>query len=130
MAGERAHGEPATLAPEDGATQRLIAARLRQTAAAAAGPLGVERWPSADAGHLHRAFDLTRVPITSQRRPGGRVVVALRRSARRLLFPLLDVQSSVNAANARVVSFLLGELEAQARRIEELENRLAEHRDG
>ena len=132
------HGDPPTLAPDDGGSQRLIAARLRQTASAvAASPSGTpgrspaaERRPLADVDHLHRAFDLTAVPLTSRRRVGGSLVVALKRSLRRLLAPLLDVQTGVNGANARVVSFLIGELEAQERRIEELERRLGERRDG
>jgi hypothetical protein len=138
MAGELAHGDapaPApehapALAPEDGFSARRIAARLRQTASAVAGSPAAERRPVGDLDHLHRAFDLTAVPIASQRRVGGSLVVALKRSLRRLLFPLLDVQTSVNGANARVVSFLLAELEAQERRIEELERRIAERRDG
>jgi hypothetical protein len=134
MAGELAHGDPPTRAPDDGASQPLIAARLRQTASAvAASPAGsaaAARGPLADVDHLHRAFDLMSVPLASRRRFGGGLVVALKRSLRRLLAPLLDVQTSVNGANARVVSFLVEELEAQRRRIEELERRLGERRDG
>lgn len=134
MAGELAHGDPPTRGPDDGASQPLIAARLRQTASAvAASPAGspaAARGPLADVDHLHRAFDLTSVPLASRRRFGGGLVVALKRSLRRLLAPLLDVQTSVNGANARVVSFLVEELEAQRRRIEELERRLGERRDG
>jgi hypothetical protein len=135
MAGERARSDPAHLEPGDGASQRLIAARLRQTAAAAA-PLepaqatGVESWPGGDVDHLHEAFDLTRVPITARPRVGARAVLALKRAARRLLFPLLDVQTGLNAANARVVSFLLAELAAQERRVEELERQVRELRSG
>lgn len=88
----------------------------------------VEQWLSGDAGHLHRAGDLTAVAIASHRRLGGRVVVALKRVVRRLLFPLLDIQTGVNAANARVVTFLLQQLAAQASSIEELEQQLAELR--
>ena len=93
-----------------------------------AGPLSpaeLSRWESGDIGHLHRAFDLGSVEIASHRRVWGRLVVALKRSARRLLFPLLDVQTSLNAANARVASFLLEQLGAQSRSIAELERRLA-----
>jgi len=90
--------------------------------------VSVERWLAGDAGHLHRAFDLTRVPLDSHRRHGGRVVIALKRSIRRLLFPLLDVQTSVNGANARVVTYLLRQLAAQGRSIEELEHEVAELR--
>jgi SAM-dependent methyltransferase len=87
-------------------------------------PQAVAGWLEGDAGHLHRAFDLTSVPVSSQRRRIGRAVVALKRALRRLLFPLLDVQSSVNAANARVVTFLLEQTAAQSRAIEGLQRRL------
>jgi SAM-dependent methyltransferase len=84
-----------------------------------------EEWRSGDVGHLHRAFDLTSLPIVSHRRLWGRIVVALKRRVRRLLFPVLEVQTSVNAANARVASFLLEQLAAQSRSIAELDRRLA-----
>jgi hypothetical protein len=137
MAGERVNVAPAS---ERSAQPQLIAARLRQTAAVAspahlehASPFDVEEWLAGDAGHLHRARDLTTLPIASHRRLGGRVVVPLKRTVRRLLFPVLDVQTSVNGANARVVTFLLRQLAAQARSIEELERQVAElraERDG
>jgi hypothetical protein len=84
-------------------------------------PFSVEQWLSGDAGHLHRVFDLTTIPTTSDRRHGARIVVALKRVTRRLLFPVLDVQTSLNGANARTVTFLLRQLAAQARSIEALE---------
>jgi len=127
--------------PEDRAAEasleaeakRLIEARLRQTSSAAAPthfaplpPLREEEWMRGDVGHLHRAFDLTLVPVVSGRRVTGRAVVSLKRSVRRLLFPLLDVQSSLNGANARVVTAVLQQLAAQGRRIEELERRIEE----
>ena len=79
-----------------------------------------------DVGHLHREFDLTASAVGSRRRFGGRVVVALKRGIRRLLHPLLEVQTSLNAANAHVVGFLLERLAAQSRSIEALERRLAD----
>jgi hypothetical protein len=94
----------------------------------AAPPATIEQQINADAGHLHRTFDLTSVAITSQRRFGGRPAIALKRAVRRLLFPLLDVQTSLNGANARVTSFLLQRLAAQSRSVEELERQLAELR--
>jgi hypothetical protein len=135
MAGERANSDTAARAPDDGTLQGLIAARLRQTAAVAAPlepgqALGVEASLRGDVDHLLQAFDLTRVPITSRPRFGVRVVIALKRFVRRLLFPLLDVQTSVNGANARVVSVLLAELGAQERRVEELERQVRELRGG
>lgn len=96
-------------------------------------PFSVGEWLRGDAGHLHRAGDLTTVEISSHRRLGGRVVIPLKRIVRRLLFPLLDVQSSVNGANARVVTFLLRQLAAQAQTVAELERQVAElrgERDG
>jgi hypothetical protein len=135
MAGERVQGVRTASVEESGAPQRLIAARLRQTASAAAPshfepmtPFSVEQWLTGDAGHLHRAFDLTTIPTTSDRRHGARIVVALKRAIRRLVFPVLDVQSSLNGANARTVTFLLRQLAAQARSIEALEQQVAELR--
>jgi hypothetical protein len=89
-------------------SRRLIAARLRHetsgvgwsTRTTSLPPFSLNDWLDGDAGHLHRAGDLTGVPITWHRRLGGRVVVALKRTLRRLLFPLLDVQTSLNGANA------------------------------
>jgi hypothetical protein len=78
-----------------------------------------------DLGHLHRAFDLTATPISSSRRLLGRPVTAVKRAVRRLLFPLLEVQSSVNGANARVASYLLAQVVSQVQRIEALERQLA-----
>jgi hypothetical protein len=124
-----------TSAEESGASQRPIASRLRQTASAAAPshfepmtPISVEQWLHGDAGHLHRAFDLTSIPVTSDRRLGARIVVRLKRTVRRLLFPVLDVQTSLNGANARTATFLLRQLAAQQRTISELEQQLAELR--
>jgi hypothetical protein len=44
----------------------------------------------------------------------------------RLLHPLPETQSTLNAANARVTSFLLRQMAAQARSIESLEQQLEE----
>lgn len=133
MHGDRADGVRGTSDVVGSAPRQLIVARLRDTAAAVPGreaelmlPFGVERWLEGDAGHLHRAGDLTAVPIASHRRLGGRLVVGLKRTARRLLFPLLDVQTGVNAANARVVTFLLEQVAAQARCIDELQRQVQE----
>src|SRR5579862_2867835 len=116
---------------ESGEAERLIAARLRQGATerpSSSAPFSVERWLAGDAGHIARAGDLAHVPISSHRRLAGRPVVALKRAVRRLLYPLIDVQSGVNAATARVVAFLLEQTAAQALAIEELERQLAELR--
>jgi hypothetical protein len=45
---------------------------------------------------------------------------------RRMLHPMLETQTSWNAANARVVTFMLRQLAAQARSIESLEQRVEE----
>jgi len=49
-----------------------------------------------------------------------------KRVLRRMLFPVLETQSSWNGANARVVTFMLRQLAAQARTIESLEQQLDE----
>ena len=45
---------------------------------------------------------------------------------RRMLYPVLETQTSWNAANARVVTFMLHQLAAQARSIESLEQQVDE----
>jgi hypothetical protein len=122
-------------APARSDRERLIASRLRQTASAAAPthlasvpPIDVDVWLAGDLGHLHRAYDLAHVRVSSHRRITGRAVVALKRTMRRLLFPLIDIQSGVNGANARVVTMLLQHAAAQARAIGELEREVAELR--
>lgn len=74
-----------------------------------------------DAGHMHRAHDLTKLPIQSQRGLFGPIAVAVKRGLRRLLHPLPEEQSRWNAASARVTTLLLHELAAQAKSIEDLE---------
>src|SRR5579863_4002429 len=112
MAGERVEGAEAARAAADAARdERAIARRLREVVAASEPTLAtrhaIERWLDGDAGHLHRAGDLRAAPLASHRGLLGRPVIALKRTLRRLLYPLLDIQSDVNAANARVVTFLL-----------------------
>jgi hypothetical protein len=112
---------------------RLIEARLRQTARGVSPP-ATARLPSfvldnlmrGDAGHLHRAHDLRQQPIESNRRLIGPLMVRLKRTLLRLLHPLPEVQSDWNAANARMVTFLLRQVSAQARSIETLERQVAE----
>ncbi len=134
MHGERADGVRAPSDVAAGVTRQLIVARLldaaadvpRQNTAELMLPFDVERWLEGDVGHLHRAADLTAVPIASHRPLARRAVVTVKRTARRLLFPILDVQSGMNAANARVVTFLLEHVAAQARCIEELQRQVKE----
>jgi len=125
MPGERVEG-----------AERLAAQRLREAVAATEPPpserlitrYDVERWRQGDAGHLQRAADLRAAPIASHRGPAGPPVVAVKRMLRRLLHPLPEQQSGVNAANARVVAYLLEQLVAQAEAIDELAAEIAELR--
>jgi hypothetical protein len=64
--------------------------------------------------------------IESHRRLSGKLMVRTKRMLRRMLFPVLETQSSWNGANARVVTFMLRQLAAQARSIESLEQQLDE----
>jgi hypothetical protein len=111
----------------------LIASRLRQTARSVAPPasarlpsFAVEHAVAGDAGHLHRAHNLGALPIESHRRLSGKLTVRAKRTLRRMLYPTLETQTSWNAANARVVTFMLRQLAAQARSIESLEQQLEE----
>src|SRR5579871_3298791 len=99
MAGEGVDDVRADTAASDPTSAQLIAGRLRQAASLAPDRereavvgFSVESWLEGDAGHLHRAADLRTVPIRSHRRLTGWLVVRLKRTTRRLLFPLLDVQ--------------------------------------
>ncbi len=56
-------------------------------------------------------------------------MVRLRQTLRQGLFPLPEAQSVWNGANARVVSFLLRQLAAQARAIESLEQQVSQLHD-
>lgn len=78
-----------------------------------------------DLGHLHAAHDLRMLPIPSRRRVAKPLVVRLRRALRQGLYPLPEAQSVWNGANARVVTFLLRQLAAQARAIESLEQQVS-----
>jgi hypothetical protein len=79
-----------------------------------------------DAGHLHRAHNVRDLPIRSDRRLMGPLITVARRTLLRLIYPLLDVQTTWNAANARVVTILLRQVAANAQRIELLEQEVAE----
>jgi hypothetical protein len=111
----------------------LIEARLRQGSGDVL-PLVDARLPSfafehlmeGDAGHLHRAHNVQDLSIESHRRLGGPLVTKARRTLLRLLHPLPEVQTTWNAANARVVTLLLRQVAAQARSIELLEQQVAE----
>jgi hypothetical protein len=111
----------------------LIATRLRQTARSVSPPaearlpsFAIEHAVAGDAGHLHRAHNLSALPIESHRRVSGRLMVEAKRGFRRMLHPLVETQTSWNAANARVVTFMLRQMAAQARSIESLEQQVEE----
>ena len=121
------------MSPESISRTALIEARLRQGVRTVV-PLDDARLPSfvfehlmeGDAGHLHRAHDLRDLSVQSDRRLSGPLVTKARRTLMRLLYPLPEVQTTWNAANARVVTLLLRQVAAQARSIEVLEQQVAE----
>ncbi len=122
-----------TEAPADDTRTALIAARLRQTASrrrpspdSRLPSFALEHVVSGDLGHLHATHDLRALPITSDRRLTGPLIVRAKRALRQGLHPLPEAQSVWNGANARVVSFLLRQLAAQARTIESLERQVSE----
>jgi len=111
--------------------QRLIAERMRESAAAAPAPAfaaltpaRVAEWEDGDIAVVERGSDLVHLPISSHRSGSGPAVVAVKRWLRRLAHPLPQAQSEVNAATARVLHFLLLQLAEQARAIERLEAEL------
>lgn len=120
-------------AQADDTRSTLIAARLRQNATRREPSLdsrlpsyALEHAVSGDLGHLHAAHDLRELPIVSRRRLIGPLVVWFRRTLRSGLYPLPEAQSVWNGANARVVTFLLRQLAAQARTVESLERQVSE----
>jgi hypothetical protein len=129
--------EVASNARSDDSRTRLIAARLRQNTTRRATLLdsrlpsfALEHAISGDLGHLHAAHDLRTVPVpASHRRLIGPLIFRARRALRRGLQPLPEAQSVWNGANARVVTFLLRQLAAQARTVESLERQLSELQD-
>lgn len=123
-------------AQSEGAPTELIAARLRQSASRSKPPLdsrvpsfALEHAVRGDLGHLHAAHDLRSLPIASQRKHGGRLIIRVKRALLRGLHPLPEAQSAWNGANARVVTYLLRQLAAQARAIESLERQVADLHD-
>lgn len=114
----------------------LIATRMRNNATSQVPSrwtrvpsFAIEHAVSGDLGHLHAAHDLRSVRIASGRRLVGPLTVRFKRLLHRALHPLPESQSVWNGANARVMSFQLGQLAAQARAIESLEQQMAELRD-
>lgn len=119
---------------EDGRTT-LVATRLRQNANRSMSldrrlpSFALEHAVSGDLGHLHAAHDLRTLPTPSRRRLTKPIVVRFRRILRQGLYPLPEAQSVWNGANARVITFLLRQLAAQARAIESLEQQVSELHD-
>jgi hypothetical protein len=125
--------DPPKPPPEPGLRTALIATRLRQTARSTPSPVeaplpsfALEHAVAGDVGHLHRTYNLSALPIESERRMGGKLTVRAKRMLRRMLYPVVETQTGWNGANARVVSFTLRQLAAQARSIESLEQRVEE----
>lgn len=120
----------------DDTRSRLIAKRLRQNASRLTPSLdrrlpsfAIEHAIAGDLGHLHAAHDLRQLPNVSRRRFLGPLVVRVRRALRQGIYPLPEAQSVWNGANARVMTFLLRQLAAQARTVESLERQLSELQD-
>jgi hypothetical protein len=133
------HASVSQLCPEgqvDDTRSRLIARRLRQNASRGTPSLdrrlpsfAIEHAIAGDLGHLHAAHDLRQLPNVSHRRLLGPFIVWTRRVLRQGLYPLPEAQSVWNGANARVMTFLLRQLAAQARTVEALERQLSELQD-
>ena len=124
---------PRNDAPASGDRTALIAKRIRQNAGRHAAPAdsripsyALEHAVSGDLGHLHAAHDLRTLPTASRRRLTAPLVIGVKRVLLRLLYPLPEAQSVWNGANARVVTFMLRQLAAQARTIESLEQQVSE----
>jgi hypothetical protein len=125
--------DPPKTPPEPSSRTALIATRLRQTARTTPSPVedplpsfALEHAVAGDVGHLHGTYNLSALPIESQRHLSGKLMVRTKRMLRRMLYPVLETQTGWNGANARVVSFTLRQLAAQARSIESLEQRVEE----
>jgi hypothetical protein len=134
------HDSSATETPAEGGVAEdlraaKVAARLRQNAVRSSSfdrrlpSFALEHAVSGDLGHLHAAHDLRALPFPARQGLARPLVVRLRRTLRKGLFPLPEAQSVWNGANARVVSFLLRQLAAQARAIESLEQQVAQLHD-
>src|SRR5919108_5450630 len=87
-----------------------------------------------DLACLQRNYDIYHIPFTSHRKAMGRFVVMAKQVLRKLLTPILERQLAYNAANARVASYLCGQLEAtplrQAAALQALRTEVAEQVEG
>jgi hypothetical protein len=68
--------------------------------------------PRAELDELAATQDICNVPLRSYRTFAGRAVTLARKLTARLLAPELERQVSYNAANLRIVSALIGQIEA------------------
>jgi hypothetical protein len=113
------------------ARAKLIAARIRLTAAgrrdhheARLPWFALGHAVAGDLEHMHAAHDIRRLPISSRRRVVGPALVRAKRGLQSLLHPLPEAQSTWNGATARVTTFLLRQMVAQAQSIESLEQQV------
>lgn len=90
--------------------------RRKQSPAAPADPPAHPAGPSdtrdADLAQIHRAYDLAGAPLGSARRILSPAVNLARKLVRALVMPVLARQAEYNAANTRLVSILVEEVEA------------------
>ncbi|HYY15273.1 MAG TPA: methyltransferase domain-containing protein [Gammaproteobacteria bacterium] len=75
-----------------------------------AGPLS-DGPTATDLASLQSSYDIYHINFTSHRKALGRLVVSAKQVLRKLLTPILERQSTYNAANARVTSYLCKQLE-------------------
>ena len=117
----------------DGPNAELIATRLRTNALRQDRAVGsrlpwfaLEHAIGGDLGHVHAAHDVLNLPLTA--RPGlqGPLVLRSKRIAWRLIRSLPEAQSVWNGAVARLISFLLRQIEEQERAIGTLERHVAD----
>src|SRR5262245_25569435 len=82
---------------------------------------------------LHHDHDIYRMHFTSHRRVLGPFVLAVKKTLRQLLTPILVRQASYNDANTRVIAYLmerLAALEARLGGLEEQQRQTLERRFG
>jgi hypothetical protein len=108
-----------------------VARRLRAKATSERDPgrrlssFAIEHEVAGDLGHIHATHDLTALPVVAAPGRARPLVLRLRRFARRAIYPVPEAQATWNGAAARVISFLLHQLAAQARAVESLERQVA-----
>src|SRR5258705_13701387 len=73
---------------------------------------------AADLAYLHSGYNIEHVSFTSHRRIVGPLLVAIKKVLRKLLTPILERQSTYNAASARVTTHIRDRIETLARQQE------------